>query len=596
MRKISAHIFIERAKAIHGDKYDYSKVNYVDSKTKVCIICQEHGEFWQFTHNHLKGCGCPKCSNNARYTTEEYIRMLQAKHPNSPYSFDEVIYDNNHSPILLRCKEHGLFSTLPSSLNKKLTECPLCQKKRISEQMTDTTESFLEKSYNIHQDKYDTSKVHYVNAKTKVCFICHQKDKYGNEHGEFWQLPSTNLKGCGCPKCSNEHLWDKRKDKQSTASFIEKANISHNGKYSYNNSVYNGTKTKLCITCPEHGDFWMLPYAHLNGQGCPKCGRITLASYFVKDLNEIIKEANIVHNNKYDYSKAIYKNYNTKMCIICTKHGDFWQSPNSHLHGHGCPLCAIGKNSSIGEDKLVNFTKSLINDEVITNSRNIIPPNELDIYIPKLKVAIEYNGLYWHSINFVDEDYHLNKAEKCNQKGIRLIQIFEDEFETKEDIVKSLLTHILRKTTNRIYARKCNIKTVNEEEAKEFLNENHLQGYIKSDYYYGLFSDEQLISIMSFSLKDGIEKSYSIDRFCTKKYTAIIGGASKLLSYFITDINPSQIIVTVDRKWSKGNLYKKLGFSFDCYVKPISYYFQNNKRIICGQATTMSINEKQENI
>lgn len=188
----------------------------------------------------------------------------------------------------------------------------------------------------------------------------------------------------------------------------------------------------------------------------------------------------------------------------------------------------------------------------------------------------------------------MKKTEKCNQKGIRLIQIFEDEFETNDDIVKSSLTHIFGKTPNRIYARKCNVKMVNEEEAKEFLDENHLQGYIKSERYYGLFSDEQLISIMSFNLKDEIEKSYNVDRFCTKKYTSIIGGASKLLSYFITDVSPSQIIATVDRRWSNGNLYKKLGFSFDYYTNPTSYYFQNNKRIICGQPTTMTINENKK--
>lgn len=588
MKKLTTDSYIEKAKAINGDKYDYSKVIYRNATTKITIICPEHGEFLQLPYNHLKGCGCPKCGGNFNYTTSKYIELLKEKYPNSPYSFDKITYVNNHTPILLECKEHGIFSTLPSSLNKSLTECPICQKKRISEKMTSTTEEFIRRATVVHCNKYNYSKVNYINAKNKVCIICPM-------HGEFWILPSEHLGGRGCPKCSNEHLWDNRTDRPTTASFIEKANIVHDGKYIYDKTEYKDSKSKLRIECPIHGEFLMTPNAHLHGQGCPKCGRITLASYFVKDISDFISEANIVHNYKYDYSKAIYKNYGTKLCIGCPTHGEFWQTPNSHLHGHGCPLCALGKNKSIGEEQVLEFIKTLTNTDTITNNRNIIPPNEIDIFLPYYKLAIEYDGLYWHSVSVVGENYNVNKTEKCLEKGIRLIHIFEDEWKLNTDIVKSILTHNLCKTENKIYARVCKVIKIDEKDSIDFLNENHLQGFCKSDFYYGLLFKSSLVSIISFSrMKGETVNSFIIDRYCNKIYTSVIGGASKLLKHFIEKHNASQILAYVDRRWSEGDLYKRLGFECIEITEPTFFYFNRNERFTLSESNSKPINENKK--
>lgn len=240
MKKLTTENYIEKAKLVNGNVYDYSKLEYKGSKEKVCIICPQHGEFWQLPYNHLKGCGCPKCSGNSNYTTDEYVHFLKEKYPNSPYKFDSIKYVNNTAPITLVCKKHGQFTTLPTSLNKKMTECPICKRSRISKHMTFTTEEFIQKATEVHSDKYDYSKVNYINAKNKVCIIC-------PIHGEFWILPSEHLGGRGCPKCSNEHLWDKRTDRPTTASFIEKANFIHNGKYIYDKTKYKDSKSKLRI-------------------------------------------------------------------------------------------------------------------------------------------------------------------------------------------------------------------------------------------------------------------------------------------------------------------------------------------------------------
>ena len=185
-----------------------------------------------------------------------------------------------------------------------------------------TKEIFINKSKEIHGDKYDYSKVEYVNNSIKVCIIC-------PEHGEFWQRPNDHLDGHGCPMCGGVK-------KLTTEGFIEKSKLIHGDRYDYSKVNYVGNKIKVCIICPIHGEFWQKPNAHLNGQGCPNCvknKKLTLESF--------IEKANEIHNHKYDYSKVEYKNSTTKVCIICPEHGEFWQMPSDHLRGHGCQMCKV---------------------------------------------------------------------------------------------------------------------------------------------------------------------------------------------------------------------------------------------------------------
>jgi hypothetical protein len=181
-----------------------------------------------------------------------------------------------------------------------------------------TTEQFIEKAKAVHGDKYDYSLVDYRNAKTKVKIIC-------PEHGSFEQTPNNHLSGNNCPKCSDKKL--------NTEEFIEKARNVHGDRYNYSIVVYNNKQTKVKIICPIHGDFEQRPDSHLNGNGCPHCGRKT------KTTKTFIRESNIVHNDKYNYSLVEYKNNSIKVKIICPEHGSFEQTPSNHLSGKGCPKC-----------------------------------------------------------------------------------------------------------------------------------------------------------------------------------------------------------------------------------------------------------------
>lgn len=208
--QLTTEKFIEKSREVHGNKYNYSNVNYTNNNTKVCIVCPEHGEFWQRPSSHLNGCGCPKCANQKisvkhLSNTEEFIEKAHKFHGDK-YDYSKVKYINSTTPVCIICPEHGEFWQTPNN-HLKNEGCQKCydDKRGVSQRLT--TEEFIKKANEIHKDKYDYSKVNYINCNTKVCIVCHKKDKYGNEHGEFWQRPDHHLTSkCGCPKCQDKHL------------------------------------------------------------------------------------------------------------------------------------------------------------------------------------------------------------------------------------------------------------------------------------------------------------------------------------------------------------------------------------------------------
>ena len=266
MKRSNTFEFIQKANKKHGKKYDYSKVEYIGNHEKVCIICPEHGEFWQTPANHLKGKGCPKCGDfnvhlKRKKTLVNFINDAKKIHGDK-YDYSKVEYVNNRTKICIICPEHGEFWQVAGShLNG--CECPKC-----NGGVGYTHEEFIKKAYEIHKNKYDYSKIIYKNSKTKVCIICHEKDEFGNEHGEFWQTPTSHLRGCGCPKCANKILGQDL--------FIKRATILHKNRFDYSKTVYKNSNEKVCIICPEHGEFWQTPSKHLNGQGCPVCRKSKL--------------------------------------------------------------------------------------------------------------------------------------------------------------------------------------------------------------------------------------------------------------------------------------------------------------------------------
>ena len=224
------------------------------------------------------------------------------------------------------------------------------------------------------------------------------------------------------------------------------------------------------------------------------------------------------------------------------------------------------------EKNLVDFIKTYCTD-IVENDRTILRGgHELDIFLPNKKLAFEFDGLYWHSELHKDKNYHLQKTEECERKGIQLIHIFEDEWIYKQDIVKSRIMGLLG-LNKRVFARKCIIKNVSYKEAEKFLNKCHIQGNCMSSYRYGLYYDDKLVSLMTFGKSRFNKNEYEILRYCNALNINVVGGASRLFAYFLKD-HPeiNEVISFADRRWSIGNLYEQLEFNKVDMTKPSYYY------------------------
>ena len=249
---ITFEIFKDRSQQIHNSSYSYEYVNYVNTTTKVKIICKKHGSFNQMPYKHMNGQGCPKCGLLKR-TMDFDLFINKSNSIHNKYDYSLVKYINNSTKVDIICKEHGIFEQLPSDhLNGH--GCPKCSRNQKL-----TNKEFIDKSNSIH-NKYDYSLVKYINHSTKVNIIC-------KEHGIFEQTPNNHLKGKGCPKCSKNKKLTKKE-------FIDKSNSIHGLLYDYSLVKYTNHSTKVNIICKEHGIFKQTPNSHLKGTGCPMCCKI----------------------------------------------------------------------------------------------------------------------------------------------------------------------------------------------------------------------------------------------------------------------------------------------------------------------------------
>lgn len=372
--------FLNDCEKVHGVKYDYSETEYIKSNEKVCIICHnkdengiEHGIFWMTPNAHLSGHGCKKC--------------------------------------------HIL---------------------KIKEKTKKGETGFLKKCELLHGNKYDYKNVDFINYETKVCIICHEKDEFGNEHGEFWQKPSDHTKKkkpCGCPKCAKNTMFTNKQ-------FILKCIKEHGNKYDYINTKYYGIDNKVSVICHrkdengvEHGLFRQTAYHHLNGHGCPKCANENTKRVLTQSKKEFLVNSLKAHGKKYDYSKSEYKNSKVRLCVICPEHGEFWVTPNDHINKKsGCPVCK--------ESKIEKKVRILLNDRNIDyfyvktfDWLKYKKKLTLDFYLPEYNIAIECQGeqhfkphLYFGGDDNFKLIQHRDKIKKqlCEEHNLPLFYINYD--------------------------------------------------------------------------------------------------------------------------------------------------------------------------
>lgn len=366
-----------------------------------------------------------------RLTRDEFIEKSNIAN-NFKYNYDKTDYKNTTTKVTITCPIHGDFLQNPGHhLNG--TGCQKCSGKTKL-----TTEEFIIKASNVHNNKYDYSKTEYINKKTKVIIIC-------PVHGEFIQTPDDHAnKPAGCPKCKAVKIIETHT--YSHKDFLDICFKVHNDFYDYSLVVYTHNTHKVKIICPIHGKFEQKAGSHMKGHGCPKCGIIKCAESQIHSFSKFLEDSIKLHGTKYSYNEDSYINYGNKVEIICPDHGLFIQRAAAHATaGQGCPKCILVNQTKVFDKLKENFP----NEEILwEHSPMWLGRQRFDIYFPKYNIAVEYNGKqHYEAIDLfggddvflIQQERDALKRQKCKDNNCTLLEL---HYKYSNSDLKDIITNI----------------------------------------------------------------------------------------------------------------------------------------------------------
>ena len=567
--------FLLKAKNTHGDDYEYDADSFQKMNVKMWITHKKCGHrFLQSPKNHIRGQGCPECGKRYAKSCHKgnYTKFIDeaSKRFGDRYSFPKLDteYENSHSKITIVCNLCGnTFTKIACDFMTSKTGGCWCKESCdgfIShEQLNSFSEGFdIEVFDGLKSKKHDTV--------IGICSKCGNKNRI--------RIKSILDGTAKCKSCTARKSWENRKlpvedVKKELGTLFPTIIVDY--------SDYQNTSQNLSCECAVCGHKFKRSFNAFqsrkksNNPPCPKCTSLAISQKRTKTTDIFAEQMESVYGvGKYEIVGK-YTRSSDKVEIRCLECGRvFLIEANSFLQGHGCPFHNC--QSSKKEKDVADFIRSVYNGKILTNDRTILSGREVDIFLPDVKIAFEFDGVFWHNENNKGTEYHLQKTIDCDEKGIRLIHIFEDEWKYKQDIWKSMISNLLGLTDNRIYARNCEVREIGSNECTVFLNDNHIQGWCPSQIKIGLFNCDEIVAVMTFGksrhfIGNG-KTEYELLRFCNRKNMIVVGGASKLFTYFKRKYKPSNVVSYADRRWSNGNLYNQIGFKFDHYSKPNYYY------------------------
>jgi len=297
---------------------------------------------------------------------------------------------------------------------------------------------------------------------------------------------------------------------------------------------------------------------------------------FFNNIIDKIKEFSIP-NFTFDNYTEVRDSQLSWTCKLCNV------SFNSNIFGRlpKCTTCFpignFGGQSSIEKD-ILEHIRQFYNGIIIENSREIISPKELDLYFPNEKFAIEINGVYWHSDKHLSNTYHYEKFKLCNDSQITLLMITDEEWTRNKELILSMIKHRLGISKNKIFGRKCKLKEINNKLAHQFLEKYHINGYCKSSGHLGLYFNEQLVSVFSYSTKNRFKKENNeIEIIRLAFSSSVIGGLGKFISFIKQSYPGKKIITFADLRYGEGKVYEKNNFKFIKTTPPGYWYFLNGQ-------------------
>jgi hypothetical protein len=395
------------------------------------------------------------------------------------------------------------------------------------------------------------------NKRKETCLEIYGVDNVAKNEDVKIKTEKTNIEIYGTKSTfQNKEVQEKWKK-----NIQEKYGVDHY----FQSELFDKNSSKI-IKQEKYGDSNIFKTEHFKGK-----------SKITRNNKTLQKYKNLINENEYTINN--YDNLVFKMSHhVCGAEFEIMLHNIKYRNFNNISLCSncypISENSSICEKELYEYVSNIVD---ISSDRSVLAGKELDIYIPSMNLAIEFNGLYWHSELYKEEKYHLNKSLDCQNKGIFLMHIWEDEWKYKKDIVKSIINNRLGACIGRVYARKCEIREVSANEAKEFLNENHIQGFAASTVKLGLYYNNILFSLMTFGYRStNTKKEFELIRFCNALNTNVVGSASKLFKYFLNNYENNEIISYSDFRLFDGKLYETLGFEKVHLSKPNFFWCSNH--------------------
>ena len=550
----------------------------------------------------VDGKMCPSCSNkevnsgfnDALTLFPDKIRQFWDWEKNNKNGIKpDKILPGGTIKIYLHCKKCGYSwgDYTASEFFNSNYGCPVCSGHRVLKGYNDFQSQYpelVDKYWDWERNKLDNVFPDELTAKSKK--LVHLKcDVCGEKWDDYYPLRLAHEK-MGCPFCSGQRVG------KNSNSFLHKYPelVEKYWDYSKNNEknifpdevTYGSSRTVFlkCKTCGGEWSNYSVKDLTVYKRGCPFCSGQRVLKGF-NDLKTNFPEVVL----DWDYDKNdlrpedVTVGSNRKVWWKCHICGCEWGAViNDRTNKDvpiGCPQCAINNRPLVSkcEIEISDFIQSFYKGTIETSKRGLLSYNrELDIYIPEKRIAFEYNGIYWHSELKKDSKAHWDKKKECEYRGIKLFYIWEDQWRDKQEIVKrSIKTKLGYSTVEKINARDCQIKELDSSHAREFLDKNHIQGYVPSSKYIGLFTPEmELVSVIQFLVSNRKNNTWALTRYATSKM--VRGGFTKLLKYFERKYNPDKVITFSDNDISDGNLYRINGFILEKELKENYYYTDKN--------------------
>jgi hypothetical protein len=503
---------------------------------------------------------------------EGWVKSCQEKHAGKyTYPSSERKMKKGRWYIRIVCPTHGEFVQAPEK-HKFGQGCPQCAGTLLPGNALELLKEALPET--------DFSGVNLEGSKDWLTLVCPTHGEYRTNYNRLMTRTQQSGIKTGCPSCNRKAGGLKRrKGGDEWKADLDRA-MGERG-YEFDLSTITGSAIKMRVVCKEHGEFWAKPQDLQGGKnGCPSCAAKARYDWSQTerklDVDEAIIRATTLKGGQYIYDMRTFNGYKEPMRMLCTKHGEFWQRYGNHVTlDAGCPQCA--NSVSKMEAEIAEFLSDEVGVAVERRDRKVLAPLEVDIWIPSKSLGIEYCGTYWHGETHKSDTYHLEKLELAERAGIKLIQIFDDEWLYRKEAVRARLRHMVGDSP-RMFARKLRLAKVSWSEASDFYDATHTQGSgTPASSTVGLYSGDTLVACMSFGASRFEENTVEMLRFAST--CAVVGGFSRLLNAYMR-ANPTvnSLVSYADRRWSAGDVYARNGFEFVGNTKPGYSWCKGRKR------------------